>query len=123
LEAVEDELRRLEIEDPGEDRRPFLEVAVQLSSAEPELRRRIESALEGKPVRLTRIVRHTAGEGGTLADAAEESATLNELEPAHVFASRHSEEYGTAPPDDLRMAFDEVLAGVLSATDEPSGAV
>ena len=123
LEAVEAELRRLEIEDPGEDRRPFLEVAVQLSSAEPELRRRIEDALEGKPVRLTRIVRQTAGQGGTLADAAEESATLSDLEPAHVFASRHSEAYGTAPPDDLTKAFDEVLAVVLSGNDEPGGAV
>lgn len=122
LEAVAAELRRLEIEDPGEDRRPFLEVAVQLNSAEPELRRRIDAALEGKPVRLTRIVRQTAGQGGTLADAAEESATLSELEPAHVFASRHSEAYGTAPPDDLRRAFDEVLAAVLSGDDEPGGA-
>lgn len=123
LEAIEDELRHLAIEDPGEDRRPFLEVAVQLSSAEPELKRRIDAALEGKPVRLTRIVRQTAGQGGTLADAAEESATLSELEPAHVFARRHAEAYGTAPPDDLRRAFDEVLAGVLSGNDEPGGAV
>jgi exonuclease SbcD len=122
LEAVQDELRCLEIEDPGEDRRPFLEVAIQLSSAEPELRRRIESALEGKPVRLTRIVRQTAGEGGALADAGEESVMLNELEPVHVFARRHSEEYGTAPPDDLVKAFEEVLAGVLSPDDESGGA-
>jgi exonuclease SbcD len=122
LDAVEGELRRLEIEDPGEDRRPFLEVAVQLSSAEPELKRRIEGALEGKPVRLTRIVRQTAGQGGALAGPVEESVTLNELEPAHVFARRHFEEYGTAPPDDLTKAFDEVLAGVLSPNDEPGGA-
>jgi exonuclease SbcD len=120
LKAVEDELRRLEIEDPGEDRRPFLEIAVQLTSAEPELRRRIEGALEGKPVRLTRIVRQTAGEKGTLADSFAKTVMLNELEPADIFARRHSDEYGTEPPDGLKKAFEEVLAGVLSPSDEPA---
>ncbi len=121
LEAVEDDLRRLEIEDPGEDRRPFLEVAVQLSSAEPDLRRRIERALEGKPLRLTRIVRQTMGREGGLSGPGD-YATLNELAPAYVFDRRHSEEYGTAPPEDLTKAFDEVLAGVQSPNDESRGA-
>jgi exonuclease SbcD len=120
LKVVEDELRRLEIEDPGEDRRPFLEIAVQLTSAEPELRRRIEDALEGKPVRLTRIVRQTAGEKGTLADSFAKTVILNELEPADIFARRYSDEYRTEPPDSLKKAFEDVLAGVLSPSDEPA---
>lgn len=121
LDIVEDELRRLELDDPGEHCRPFLEVAVQLDGAEPELRQRIEAALEGKPVRLTRIVRQTEGQGGTLADALEGDTALDELEPAHVFAHRHAEEYGVEPPGDLKRAFDEVLVDVLSPNDDKTG--
>lgn len=121
LDIVEDELRRLELDDPGEHCRPFLEVAVQLDGAEPELRQRIEAALEGKPVRLTRIIRQTEGQGGTLADALEGDTALDELEPAHVFAHRHTEEYGVEPPGDLKRAFDEVLVDVLSPNDDRTG--
>ncbi len=121
LDIVEAELRRIEIDDPGEHRRPFLEVAVRLDGAEPELRQRIEAALEGKPVRLTRIVRQTEGQGGTLADAVEGDTALDELEPAHVFARRHAEGYGVEPPDDLKRAFDEVLIAALSPNDDKTG--
>ena len=122
LEDVEDGLRRLGIDDPGEDRRPFLEVAVQLNSAEPDLRQRIETALEGKPVRMTRIVRQMAGPGGALADSVQEAAALDDLAPADVFARRHTEEYGVEPPDDLKKAFGEVLAAVLSREDDRTSA-
>jgi exonuclease SbcD len=118
LDIIEYELRRLDLDDPGEHCRPFLEVAVQLNGAEPELRQRIEAALEGKPVRLTRVVRQTEGQGGALADGVEGDTALDELEPAHVFARRHSEEYGVEPPDELKRAFDEVLIGVLSPSDD-----
>jgi exonuclease SbcD len=121
LDIVEDGIRRLELDDPGEHRRPFLEVAVKLDGVEPELRRRIEAALEGKPVRLTRIVRQTEGPEGTLADAVEGGTALDALEPAHVFARRHAEQYGVAPPDDLRQAFNEVLTSILSPDDERTG--
>lgn len=122
LEDVEDGLRRLEIADPGANRRPFLEVAVQLNSAEPDLGQRIQTALEGKPVRMTRIVRQTAGPGGTLTDSVDEAAALDDLEPEDVFARRHAQEYGIEPPDDLKKAFHEVLAAVLSHDDDRTGA-
>jgi len=118
LNIIEKELRRIEFDDPGEHRRPFLEVAVRLDRAEPELRRRIEAALDGKPVRLTRIVRQTEGQGGELPDGVEGDTVLDELEPAHVFARRHLEEYQIEPPDDLKRAFDEVVIGVLSPNDK-----
>jgi exonuclease SbcD len=121
LDIVEDELRRLDLDDPGEHCRPFLEVAVQLDGAEPELRQRIEAALEGKPIRLTRIVRQTEGQGGALADALEGDTALDELEPARVFAHRHAEEYGVEPPGDLKRAFNEVLVDVLSPNDDTTG--
>lgn len=121
LDVVEEELRSISISDPGMHRRPFLEVAVQLDSPEPELRQRVEAALEGKPVRLTRIVRQTEGEGGALADAMEGGTALDELEPAHVFAHRHAEVYGVEPAEDLKRAFDEIIVGILSPNDEQTG--
>lgn len=123
LDIVEDELCRLEFDDPGEHRRPFLEVAVQLDGPEPELRRRIDAALKGKPVRLTRIVPQTQGQGGTLADAVERGTTLEELEPAHVFARRYREHYGGEPPEDLKQASNEVLTSILSPGDDQTGIV
>lgn len=121
LDQVEAELRNLKIDDPGQDRRPFLEVAVRLDGAEPELRSRIEAALEGKPVRLTRIIRQTEGQGGTLADNVEGDTELDALEPAHVFARRHVEEYGVEPAAELLRAFDEVLTGISSPENDQTG--
>ena len=121
LDVVEDALRGLDLDDPGEHRRPFLEVAVLLDGAEPELRRRIDAAIAGKPVRLTRIVRQTAGQGGTLADAVEGSTELDALAPDHVFVRRYVETYGVEPPDDLARAFNEVLTSVLSPHDDRTG--
>lgn len=116
LAEVEAELRRLELPDPGQDRRTFLEVAVRLEHPEPDLRRRIDEALKGKPVRLTRVTKHTTGQDGALRAAV---ATLGDLDPVEVFARRHLEEHGTEPPDALLRAFKEVLAGVQSPNDEP----
>jgi exonuclease SbcD len=121
LDVIEDALRALDLDDPGEHRRPFLEVAVQLDGAEPELRRRIDLALDGKPVRLTRIVRQTAGPGGTLADAVEGGTELDALAPAHVFTRRYVETYGVEPSDDLQRAFNEVLTSIFSSHDDRTG--
>jgi DNA repair protein SbcD/Mre11 len=121
LDMVEDALRGMVLDDPGEHSRPFLEVVVQLDGAEPDLRRRIDVALEGKPLRLTRIVRQTAGQGGTLADTVEGSTTLDTLDPAHVFARRHTEEYGVEPPDDLQRAFIDVFNSIVSPGTDRGG--
>jgi DNA repair protein SbcD/Mre11 len=121
LDIIEEALRGLVLDDPGEHRRPFLEVVVQLDGAEPDLRRRIDVALQGKPVRLTRIVRQTAGQGGTLADSVEGSTTLDTLDPAHVFARRHAEAYGVEPPTDLKRAFNDVLNSIVSPGTDQGG--
>lgn len=49
-----DELRGLEL--PEDEPMPYLEVKVKLSEPEPMLRQQVEEILEGKPVRLARIV-------------------------------------------------------------------
>jgi exonuclease SbcD len=123
LDEVEAMLRALEIADPGEPRRPFLEVAVRLESPEPDLKRRIDEALLGKPVRLTRIVRQVASQAvGTAVGGGAGELSLGEIDPLDVFAQKHREAYGTAPPEDLGMAFKEILAEVLSPAGEETGA-
>jgi len=123
LDVIEEALGSLEVDDPGEHRRPYLEVAVWLDGAEPELRRRIDGAIEGKPVRLTRIIRQTAGQGGALADAIDGGVTLDALHPAQVFVRRYIEQYGAEPPDNLNRAFNELLASVWSADDHRAGII
>jgi exonuclease SbcD len=119
LGEVEAMLEALEIDDPGEPRRPFLEVAVRLDGPEPSLRQRIDRALLGKPVRLTRIVRQFADEADGTADrVGPGEASLGEIDPVEVFARRHREAYGTAPSEDLVKAFKEVLAEALSPAGE-----
>lgn len=53
-DEVLDELRGLEL--PEDEPMPYLEVKVKLSEPEPMLRQQVEEILEGKPVRLARIV-------------------------------------------------------------------
>ena len=84
------------------------------------MRARIDAALEGKPVRLTRtqIVRETQGDGESLADGTDADVTLDELDPNSVFALRHKEEYGHVPTKELKTAFNEILEQVLNPGDE-----
>jgi exonuclease SbcD len=121
LAEVEEALRRLDLADPGANRRPFLEVAVVLDGAEPDLRRRIDAALDGKPVRLTRIVRQTQGGREPLGDAAG-SARLDDLAPGHVFKQCHRGEFGREPSEELKQAFARLLAEVLAEGDEEAAA-
>jgi exonuclease SbcD len=120
LDDVVVALEELDLEDPGLDRRPFLEVVVSISTSEPDMRARIDAALEGKPVRLTRtqIVRETQGDGESLADGTDADVTLDELDPNSVFALRHKEEYGRVPTKELKTAFNEILEQVLNPGDE-----
>lgn len=118
LDDLEEQLLSISLEDPGVARRPFLEVAVKLVTSEPEMRSRIEAALDGKPVRLTRIIRDFGGVGRSLADAVAKHVSLGELTPDDVFIRRHEEIYGEAPPEDLLNAFNEILAEVSNPQDE-----
>ena len=115
---MEELLAGLDVDDPGEARRPFLEVAVRLEAPEPDMRGRIDAALKGKPVRLTSIIRETAGPGGTLAGAPPPDLALEEVQPEEVFARCHAQGYGCPPPPELVAAFREVLARVASGESE-----
>ncbi|HTU13033.1 MAG TPA: exonuclease SbcCD subunit D C-terminal domain-containing protein [Allosphingosinicella sp.] len=93
---------------------PFLEVAVLVDGPEPHLQSRVLAALEGKPVRLTRIEKVTAQEKRTETRplAGED---LAELQPGAVFEAMFRSEYSDGPPEELARAFDALLVEVETA--------
>jgi exonuclease SbcD len=114
LEAIEAELQVLALDDPGRERRPFLEVVVQLDGPQPDLRRRIDQALQGKPVRLVRIGREAPATAACQQEAA--ARELAELAETDVFAELHRAEHGGQDPaPDLLQAFKELLTEVQQA--------
>jgi exonuclease SbcD len=87
---------------------PFIEVSVLVDGPEPGLQARILAALDGKPVRLTRVVRASARETGP-GILAPRAADLADLQPEAVFAELHADRHGNAPSDDLARAFAILL--------------
>jgi exonuclease SbcD len=121
LDEVEELLRNLDVQDPGADRRPFLEVAVRLDTPEPDMRQRVDAALQGKPVRLTRVLREVAGKEYGRGPATDAEIVVEELRPEAVFASCHEKKYGAPPPERLCRAFTEILATVQNPGDRTEG--
>jgi len=73
---------------------PWLEVRVQLDAPQPDLRARVEAALEGKAARLVRIAVDYQGSGRREGDVALEQ--LEQLTPEQVFSRAWEEQYGSA---------------------------
>lgn len=111
-------LEALPGDDPGADLRPYLEVAVAVDTPVPDLRERVDAVVRTKPYRLTRIARHSAGDGNAgAAPEPEAGAALRELRPEAVFALCHQRECGTSPSEELRHAFLELLTEVQSGQE------
>lgn len=102
-----------EPESPG--RRPFVEVAILLDRPQPGVTARVHAALEGKPIRLTRIrsVYPEAPARDSLSGLGED---LDALEPNAVFASLHVERHGAEPDPALVRAFAELVIAVHAET-------
>jgi len=120
-DELETALIELDLEDPGPDRRPYLEVSVRLSRPEPDLRARIDAALDGKPVRLTRIASTRHDLDGTVRDDDIQHAFLGDLDPKDVFRRKHEEAFGAGPEEDLMNAFQQVLADTLNPEEPHEG--
>lgn len=104
-DEVLDELRGLEL--PEDEPMPYLEVKVKLSEPEPMLRQQVEEILEGKPVRLARIVSfyRQAAEGS----GEEETLTagLQEMNPLQIVKATFENSYQTEMPEELVNLFQE----------------
>jgi DNA repair protein SbcD/Mre11 len=90
---------------------PLIEVPVELSLADTDVRAQVELALAGKRVRLARIDplrRASTSAAGTAAVAL--SLSLDGLRPETLFERLVTEETGAAPEAELLAAFGEIVA-------------
>ncbi|MFP5042697.1 exonuclease SbcCD subunit D C-terminal domain-containing protein [Parasediminibacterium sp. JCM 36343] len=90
---------------------PYLEVRVLLNGPEPALRHKIEAAIEGKNVRLTKIdVKYPDNKGNVDGETAIALCDkLHELNPFDVFARIYQSKYNNPAPDVLVVLFNQVL--------------
>lgn len=101
------QLAALDVPDAPAEAQPFLEVRVRLDAPEPGLRTRIETALDGKPVRLAKIETSSAARS-----SAPENMTLDQLgqlQPDDIFRGLYQQKYGKEAPPELLSALAELL--------------
>ncbi|WP_227369889.1 exonuclease SbcCD subunit D C-terminal domain-containing protein [Halomonas sp. M20] len=91
------------------ERWPWLEVRVELAAPCPDLRARVEAALDGKPLRLLRI--HTRFPD-SLGDARESRVTLDSLGPRELFERTWHKRYASEPTPQILEDFDHLLQTV-----------
>lgn len=96
---------------------PYLQVRVQLSQPEPTLRSQVESAINGKPVRLVRIETSTVHVDGGAPMPEVSIDELSNLNQSDYFEKLYVHRYGSAPPGEIMSAFAELLNA-----PEPAGA-
>ena len=99
------------------EQHPFLEVRVVEDQPDPTRRKRIEEALEGKPVRLASIKIESATRRAEASDQLmeQENYDLKTINPEEIFLSAHLEKYGTAADEALINAFREILLQEVQA--------
>ncbi|MNQ97158.1 hypothetical protein D3C85_1127900 [compost metagenome] len=101
-------------------RQPWLEVRVRLDEPQPDLRNQVETALQGKAVRLVRIAAEYAGNGGR--DGADEGSTLIELDqltPQELFSRAWQDNYGSEVDEQTLKDFAELLQDVQMESEQP----
>lgn len=105
------------LEDP--QRQPWLEVRVQLDEPQPDLRQQLESALQGKAVRLVRISAEYAGRTGADGEEEERLVELGQLRPQDLFARAWEQAYGSAADDSTLADFALLLQEVQQQEEQP----
>ncbi|MCU1727507.1 exonuclease SbcCD subunit D C-terminal domain-containing protein [Pseudomonas sp. 7P_10.2_Bac1] len=101
-------------------RQPWLEVRVKLDEPQPDLRQQIESALQGKAVRLVRISAEYAGNGGRSAD--DDGARLIELDQLtaqELFSRAWQDNYGSEADEQTLKDFAVLLQEVQLEGEQP----
>ena len=110
IDEVLAQLAALDVPAAPPEAQPFLEVRVRLDAPEPGLRTRIETALDGKPVRLAKIETSSAARS-----SAPENMTLDQLgqlQPDDIFRRLYLQKYGRpAPPEQLSALAELLLPG------------
>ncbi|MGK5048023.1 exonuclease SbcCD subunit D C-terminal domain-containing protein [Janthinobacterium sp. GB4P2] len=110
IDEVLAQLAALDVPAAPAEAQPFLEVRVRLDAPEPGLRTRIETALDGKHVRLAKIETSSAARS-----SAPENMTLDQLgqlQPDDIFRRLYLQKYGRpAPPEQLSALAELLLPG------------
>ncbi len=110
LADVLEHLEKLQLPTAEPWQQPYLEVRVRLDVPEPGLRSRIETALKGKPVRLTRIdPRYPERSQDPRTRIAPSLDAIERLQPEDVFMKLYQQRYVSAPSAELLAAFHELL--------------
>ena len=94
------------------ERHPYLEVAVRLERPDPNLRNRIEAALDGKPARLLKLTSEYPGAVAGLVPTLP-AQRLEQLEPEAVFMERYRQQFEDEPPQPIMAAFHALVEDVL----------
>jgi exonuclease SbcD len=103
-------LKALDLTDKPRSAQPYLQVRVLLNGPEPALRAYVDSALNGKPVRLLKIERNSSGNGNHESDDSPQSLDdLGRMQPDDIFSKLHRRKYGVEPSAELLRAFTELL--------------
>jgi len=103
-----------------EQRQPWLEVRVRLDEPQPDLRQQVETALQGKAVRLVRIAAEYAGNGRRESD--EDGAQLIELDqlsPQELFSRAWQDSYGSEVDEQILKDFAQLLQEVQHEEEQP----
>ena len=101
-------------------RQPWLEVRVRLDEPQPDLRQQIETALQGKAVRLVRIAAEYAGSGSR--DGSDDNSQLIELDqltPHELFSRAWQDSYGSAVDEQTLKDFAQLLQDVQQESEQP----
>ena len=107
ISEVLEQLAALDVPEAPPEAQPFLEVRVRLDAPEPGLRTRIETALDGKHVRLAKIETSSAARS-----SAPENMTLDQLgqlQPDDIFRRLYQQKYAKEAPPELLSALAELL--------------
>ncbi|WP_025130043.1 exonuclease SbcCD subunit D C-terminal domain-containing protein [Pseudomonas sp. PH1b] len=103
-----------------EQRQPWLEVRVRLDEPQPDLRQQVESALQGKAVRLVRIAAEYAGNGEHDADdGASQLLELDQLSPQDLFSRAWLDSYGSEVDEQTLKDFAQLLQEVQHEEEQP----
>ena len=101
-------------------RQPWLEVRVTLDEPQPDLRQQIETALQGKAVRLVRIAAEYAGSGSRHGDDdATRLIELDQLTPQELFSRAWQENYGSEADEQTLKDFAVLLQEVQLEGEQP----
>ncbi|QLF92376.1 exonuclease SbcCD subunit D C-terminal domain-containing protein [Pseudomonas sp. ABC1] len=116
LEAILEQVAALPAADLLLDQRPWLEIRVRLDEPRPDLRQRLEAALEGKAARLVRIASSYHGSGES--QDGPSLPGLEQITPEQLFCRAWQENFGQEADAQAIEDFASLLLQVQSS--EPS---